>query len=139
MDDLPLLGRLLLAVLSTDAQSLSLGHPHLARVVEATAGSVPAATMRSQKKTNKKKKKKSPPPTWGQQYKDPGGPGEFRRAAPFCTHPPPKGAAPATPPGKRIGVYLTQTGAPSVSHLAGASLGDGSSVGGRSGGSAAFG
>ena len=65
-------------------------------------------------------------------------PGEFRRAAPFCTHPPPKGAAPSTPPGKRIGLYLTQTGAPSVSHLAGASVGDGSSMGGRSGGSAAL-
>ena len=31
--------------------------------------------MRSQKKTNKKKK--PPPPTWGQQYKDPGGPGSL--------------------------------------------------------------
>ena len=76
MDDLPLLGGLLLAVLSTDAQSLSLGHPHLARFVEVTSGSLPAATMRSQKKTNKKKKK-PPPPTWGQQYKDPGGPGSL--------------------------------------------------------------
>ena len=76
MDDLPLLGRLLLAVLSTAAQSLSLGHPHLARLVEATSGSLPAATMRSQKKkkTNKKKKKN---PTWGQQYKDSGGPGSL--------------------------------------------------------------
>ena len=62
-------------MLSTDAQSLSLGHPHLARLVEAMSGSVPAATMRSQKKTNKKKK--PPPPTWGQQYKDPGGPGSL--------------------------------------------------------------
>ena len=32
--------------------------------------------MRSQKKKNKKKKK-PPPPTWGQQYKDPGGPGSL--------------------------------------------------------------
>ena len=77
MDDLPLLCGLLLAVLSTDAQSLSLGHPHLARLVEATSVSVPAATMRSQKKKKTNKKKKPPPPTWGQQYKDPGGPGSL--------------------------------------------------------------
>ena len=77
MDDLPLLCGLLLAVLSTDAQSLSLGHPHLARLVEATSLSVPAATMRSQKKKKTNKKKKPPPPTWGQQYKDPGGPGSL--------------------------------------------------------------
>ena len=128
MDDLPLLGGLLLAVLSTDAQSLSLGHPHLARVVEATSVSIPAATMRSQKKkkTNKKPVQRS---GWSR---------EFRWAAPFCTHSPPEGAAPWTPPGKRIGLYLTQTGAPSVSHLADASVGDGSSMGGRSGGSAAL-
>ena len=76
MDDLSLLGGLLLAVLSTDAQSLSLGHPHLARLVEATSVPVPPATMRSQKK-KKTNKKKKPPPTWGQQYKDPGGPGSL--------------------------------------------------------------
>ena len=76
MDDLPLLGGLLLALLSTAVQSLSLSHPQLARLVEATSRSLPAATMRSQKKkTNKKKKTKSP--TWGQQYKDPGGPGSL--------------------------------------------------------------
>ena len=75
MDDLPLLGGLLLALLSTVAQSLSLGHPHLARLVETTSMSVPAATKRSQKKKTNKKKKKSP--TWGQQYNDPGGPGSL--------------------------------------------------------------
>ena len=36
---------------------------------------VPAATMRPKKKKNTNKKKK--PPTWGQQYKDPGGPGSL--------------------------------------------------------------
>ena len=58
-------------------------------------------------------------------------------AAPFCTDPPPNGPAPSIPPGKRIGLYLSQTGPPSVSDLAGASVGDRSSMGGRSGGSAA--
>ena len=76
MDDVPLLCALLLAVLSTDAQSLSLGHPHVARVVEATSVAVPAATMRPKKKKNTNKKKKKPH-TWGQQYKDPGGPGSL--------------------------------------------------------------
>ena len=56
----------------------------------------------------------------------------------FYTDSPPNGAAPSTPPGKRIGLYLTQTGPPSVSNLAGASMGDRSSMGGRSGGSAAL-
>ena len=114
-----------------------LGHPHLARVVEATSMVVPAATMRSQKKNTNEKKKK-PPPTWGQQYKDPGGPGSLSGLHRFARHPPPKDAAPSTPPGKIIGLYLTQVGPPTVSHLAGASVGDRSSMGGRSGGSAAL-
>ena len=74
MDDVPLLCALLLDVLSTDAQGLSLGHPHVARVVEATSVAA-AATMRPKKKKNTKKKKKKKPPTWGDQYKDPGRPG----------------------------------------------------------------
>ena len=68
MDDVPLLCVLLLAVLSIDAQSLSLGHPHMAHV-EAMSVAVAAVTMRPKKKkknTNKQKK----PPTWGEQYKD---------------------------------------------------------------------
>ena len=76
MDDVPLLCALLLDVLSTDAQGLSLGHPHVARVVEATSVAA-AATMRPKKKKNTKKKKKKKPPTWGDQYKDPGRPGSL--------------------------------------------------------------
>ena len=72
-----LLCALLLDALSTDAQGLSLGHPHVARVVEATSVAVAAATMRPKKKKKNTNKKKKKPPTWGDQYKDPGRPGSL--------------------------------------------------------------
>ena len=56
VDDVPLLCALLVEVLSTDAQSLSLGHPNVARVVEATSVAVAAATMRPKKKKKKNTK-----------------------------------------------------------------------------------
>ena len=76
MDDVPLLCALLLEVLSTDAQGLSLGHPHVAHIVEATSVAV-AATIRPKKKNTNNKKRKKKPPTWGDQYKDPGCPGSL--------------------------------------------------------------
>ena len=77
MDDVPLLCALLLEVLSTHAQNLSLGHPHVARVVEGTSVAVAAATMRPKKKKKKDTNKKKKPPTWGHHYKDPGRPGSL--------------------------------------------------------------
>ena len=114
--------------LSTDAQSLSLGHPHLARLVEAT--SVYSCCDHEVPKEDQQEEEATTTTYLGPAVQRSEWSGEFRWAAPFCTHPPPKGAAPWTPPGKRIGLYLTQTGA---------RVGDGSSMGGRSGGSAALG
>ena len=133
MDDVPLLCALPLDVLSTDAQGLSLGHPHVARVIEATSG---CCCDHEAEKEEEYQQEEEEATYLGQPVQRSGSSGEFRWAAPFCTDPPPNGAAPSTPPGKRIGLYLTQTGPPSVSDLAGASVGDRSSMGGRSGGSA---